>query len=256
MPAQASGRAGVKGIRAAGHAGDAPARRGGAGTPAFRRNQQKNRGPRDGGGATEALGLLKGWRARLADHRLEAAGACAFLDGPERVLRAVGLGKQQIGRVEAEGGQAVAVKRAEFAPREAAAHPQDGAAGGRKRRQEPQKPEAEAERCRHVGIRIARDLVKRAADQPAIGQGGIDLRHTETPRRGRGLRLACVRFRRGFERADLPAQRVEPPGAVTWLRGAPVRRFPRECGSGHAGENAPFGQRANVLFLFYINFAA
>jgi len=172
---------------------------------------------RDGGGAAEALGLFEAGRAGLAHDGLEATGARAFFHRPERVLRLVGVDEQQTGGVEAEGGQPVAVKRAELAPGKAVAAPQDRARGGaRGRRQQPQQAEAEADRRRHVRVGVSRDLMQRAARQLPLGQGGVHLGQTEAPRRG--FRLAGA-FRRGFERAHLPAQLIEQPGAVAPGRG-------------------------------------
>jgi len=173
---------------------------------AVRRDQQKDRRAGHGGGAAEALGLLEAGRAGLAHHSQQAAGARAFFHRPEHVLRLVRVDKQETGGVEAEGGQPVAVKRAELAPGERGARPQDRTAGLRGRMQKPQQAEAKAERRRHVGVCVGGDLVQCAARQLPLGQGRVHLGQTEAPRRGRRLTGA---FRRGFKRADLPAQLIE-----------------------------------------------
>jgi len=173
---------------------------------AVRRDQQKNRRTGHCGGAAEALGLLEIRCAGLAHDGQQATGARAFFHCPESVLRLVRIDEQEAGGVEAEGGQPVAVKRAELAPGEAAARPQDRTAGLRGRGQKPQQAEAKAERGRHVGVCVGGDLMQCAARQLPLGQGRVHLGQTEAPRRGRRLTGA---FRRGFKRADLPAQLIE-----------------------------------------------
>ena len=216
MPARCAGRAIVISAWRTGGAGDAPARGGGAGARAIWRKQQQHRRTGHGRCAGKTLGLLEIWRACLAHDGEQAACARAFFHRPKHVLRLVRIDEQQARGVEAEGGQPVAVKRAEFAPGEAVAAPQDRAPRLRGCRQEPQKAETEAERGGHVGVGVRGDLVQRAARQPAIGQGGVHLGQTETPRRGRRL---IVAFRRGFKRAHLPAKLIKQPGAVAPGRG-------------------------------------
>jgi len=94
---------------------------------AVRRDQQKDRRAGHGGGAAEALGLLEAGRAGLAHDGEQATRARTFFHRPEHVLRLVRVDEQEAGGVEAKGGQAVAVERAEFAPGEAAARPEDRA---------------------------------------------------------------------------------------------------------------------------------
>ena len=96
-------------------------------------------------------------RFDLTDHRGKDAAAQRFLHRPQRVARLARAGDDEPCRIESAGGQAGAIKRADFAQGRARRAPQDTAASAS---EQSGKRGDKAARCR-----IAFDLVQAGARQ-------------------------------------------------------------------------------------------